>query len=65
MKNDFEYRSYYYMNTEEAYPFKGSHVIPVTFMGQRLNLRLSHNFVHEIISSFFDERVAFITNWAL
>ena len=33
MKNDFEYRSYYYMNTDEAYPSKGSHMTPVTFMG--------------------------------
>jgi hypothetical protein len=33
MKNDFEYRSYYYMNIDEACASKGSHMTPVTFMG--------------------------------
>jgi hypothetical protein len=33
MKNDFENRSYYYMNIDEAYPSKMSHMTLVTFMG--------------------------------
>jgi hypothetical protein len=37
MKNDFECRSYYYRNTDEAYPSKGSHMTPVTFMGSFLS----------------------------
>jgi hypothetical protein len=34
MKNDFEYRSYYYMNTDEAYPSKGSYMTSMTFMDE-------------------------------
>jgi hypothetical protein len=33
MKNDFEYRSYYFMSSSEAHPSKGSHMTPLCLMG--------------------------------
>jgi hypothetical protein len=33
MKNDFEYKSYYFMSSSEAHPSKGLHMTPLSLMG--------------------------------